>query len=185
MTVTTTTQQPLTGTFAADPVHSSLHFALDHMQVGTFRSSFEELEMTVVAGEQGVRIDGRVEVASLAIHNPPEFRDHILNGADFFDGANHSEIVFHSDDVQLAADGSLSGHGELTIKGITKPVVATGSYQPLIEDAFGSLRTAIELTATLDRRDWDMSWQMPLPNGGDVLGYEVELSALIELVKQD
>lgn len=97
---------------------------------------------------------------------PPEFREHILNGSDFLDGQNHSEIVFHSDEVQLAEDGSLRGRGDLTIKGITRPVLATGSYQPVIEDAFGSLRTAIELNATVDRRDWDMTWQMPLPDGG-------------------
>jgi len=182
MSVTT---QPLTGTFVADPIHSSLYFSISHMQVGTFRSSFDDLDMTVVADERGVRIEGRVEVASLAIRNPPEFREHVLNGADFFDGENHPQITFRADDVRLADDGSLSGQGELTIKGITRPVVASGSYRPIVEDAFGSQRTAIELNATLDRRDWDMDWQMPLPNGGDVLGHEVELSAHIELVLQD
>lgn len=181
MTVIT---QPFTGTFAADAAHSSFQFGVTHMQVGIFRATFAEVAATVVADDGGVSLEGRVQVESLSIHNPPEFRDHVLNGADFFDATNHPEITFRSDDVHLAEDGTFSGRGELTIKGITKPIAATGSYQPLVEDPYGSLRTAIELTATVDRREWNMDWQAPLPKGGDALGYDVELSAHIELIRQ-
>jgi polyisoprenoid-binding protein YceI len=72
----------------------------------------------------------------------------------------------------------------LTIKGVTRPVPDTGTYQPLIEDPYGSIRTAVELTTTVDRRDWDMDWQAPLPKGGDALGYDVQLSAHLELIQE-
>ncbi|HEV7452020.1 MAG TPA: YceI family protein [Pseudonocardiaceae bacterium] len=176
--------QPLTGTFVADPVHSSFQFAVKHMKISTYRASFDDVDARVVADQQGIRLDVAVRVESISIKNPPEFRAHVVHGADFFDAGNHPEITFRSEDVQLHDDGTVAVAGELTIKGITKPVVATGTYQPLTEDPVGSIRTAVELTATVDRRDWDMGWQAPLPGGGDALGYEVTLSVHVELIRQ-
>ncbi len=181
----TTDTIPFTGTFRADPVHSSFQFEVAHMGGATFRASFEAVEARVVARAEGsVRFEGSARVDSISIRNPPEFRDHVVYGADFFDGHNHPEIRFVGEEAELAGDGSFRGRGLLTIRGITKPVEASGTYRPVIADPFGSLRTAVELTATVDRRDWGMDWQMPLPAGGDVLGYEVVLSAHIELVKE-
>ncbi len=182
MTVIT---QPLEGTFTTDPIHSSFQFEIAHMEVGTFRAGFDEVQATVVADEGGVRLEGSLRVASVSIRQPEEFREHVVNGPDFFDGATHPEITFRCDDVSLADDGSLTGQGEMTIRGVTRPVAAAGHYQRVVEDPFGSLRTAIELTAVVDRRDWGMDWQMPMPDGGDMLGYEVRLSAQMELVQQN
>jgi len=118
------------------------------------------------------------------IRTPPKFREHVVYGADFFDAGRHPQITVHADDMQLGADGAATVRGELTIRGVTRPVTATGSYQAPVEDPFGATRAAFELTATVDRREWGMDWQAPLPGGGDVLGYDVELSAHLELVKQ-
>lgn len=176
--------QPLTGTFVADPVHSSFQFAVRHMKISTYRASFDDVSARIVADQQGIRLDVTVPVESISIKNPPEFRAHVVHGADFFDAGNHPEITFRSEDVELHDDGTVTVRGELTIKGITRPVVATGTYQPVVEDPFGSIRTGVELTATVDRREWSMGWQAPLPGGGDALGYEVTLSVQAELVKQ-
>lgn len=120
----------------------------------------------------------------MSIKSPPEFREHVINGEDFFDARNHPEIAFRSSRVELAEDGSARVEGELEIKGISKPITASGSYEPPVEDPFGSVRAALELSATVDRRDWGIDWQVPLPNGGgDVLGYDVELTAHLELVR--
>lgn len=176
--------QPLTGTFVADPVHSSFQFIVKHMKISTYRASFDDVDARVVADEQGIRLDVTVRVESVSIKNPPEFRGHVVYGADFFDANNHPEITFRSEDVALHDDGTAVIRGELTIKGISKPIVATGTYQPLVEDPYGSMRTGVELTATVDRRDWNMGWQAPLPGGGDALGYDVTLSVQAELIKQ-
>ncbi|MGH9164195.1 MAG: YceI family protein [Acidimicrobiales bacterium] len=181
MTVAT---QPFTGTFVSDQVHSSLQFALTHMQVGNFRASFGSFDALAVSDDHGLRIEGKVRTDSVSITDPPEFREHVVNGADFFDATNHPEIAFRSVDAALAEDGTFAGTGELTMRGITRPVAATGTYRLPVEDPYGSRRTAIELTATVDRRDWGMDWQMALPNGGDALGYDVVLTAHIELVEQ-
>jgi len=180
MTVIT---QPFTGTFVADQDHSSFQFEVTHMVVSKFRASFDDVTARVVADESGVQLEGSVQVASVAIRNQ-QFREHVVNGADFFDGPNHPEITFRSGDVQLTEDGTFSGEGELTIRGITKRIVATGTYQEPVEDPYGMTRTAIELNATVDRRDWGLNWQAPLPNGREALGYDVRLSAHIELVKE-
>lgn len=180
-----TTTQPLAGTFAVDPVHSSFYFEVTHMGVGTFRASFDDVDARVVADDQGVRFEGAARVESISIRQPQEFRDHVVYGADFFDANRHPEIAFSSDDVLLSDDGTARVTGQLTIRGITKPFTSTGTYRPSVEDPYGNLRAGIELTATVDRRDWGMDWQAPLPKGGDALGYAVQLHTHVELVKQN
>jgi len=179
-----TATQPLTGTFTADPIHSSFQFAVKHMKVATFRAGFDDVEARLVAGDEGIALEGRAKVDSVSVTNPPELRAHLVESADFFDGTNHPEIVFSSTGVDLADDGTATVAGELTIKGITKPITATGTYQAPVEDPYGGVRSALELTATLDRREWDLNWQAPLPSGDDVLAWDVTLSVNLELVQQ-
>ena len=179
-----TATQPLTGTFTADPVHSSFQFAVKHMKVATFRAGFDDVEARLVAGDGGIALEGRAKVASVTVTNPPELRTHLVESTDFFDGHNHPEIVFASNRVDLADDGTATVEGELTIKGITKPVTARGTYQAPVQDPYGGVRSALELTATLDRREWDLNWQAPLPSGEDVLAWDVTLSVNLELVQQ-
>jgi polyisoprenoid-binding protein YceI len=176
--------QQFAGTFVADPVHSSFGFSVKHMKVASFSARFDDVDARVVADEWGIRLEGAVRVESVSIKNPPEFREHVVYGNDFFDARNYPEIAFRSSRVELGEDGSVRVEGELSIKGITKPVIATGTYQPPVEDPFGSVRTALELAAAIDRRDWNMDWQMLLPGGGNVLGYDVRLSAHIEFIKE-
>jgi polyisoprenoid-binding protein YceI len=176
-----TATQPITGTFVADPDHSSFQFAVKHMKVATFRAGFDEVEARL---EDGV-LEGRAKVESISVTNPPELRQHLVNSTDFFDAGNHPEIVFRSTDLQLREDGTATVEGELTIKGITKAVTATGTYQEPVQDPYGGTRTALELTATLDRRAFEMHWQAPLPSGDDVLAWDVTLSVNLELVQQE
>ena len=179
-----TATQPLIGTFAADPVHSSFQFAVKHMKVATFRAGFDDVEASLVAGDEGLVLEGRAKVDSVSVTNPPELRAHLVESTDFFDGTNHPEITFRSDKVELAEGGAATVEGELTIKGITKPVTATGTYQEPVQDPYGGVRSALELTATIDRREWDLNWQAPLPSGDDVLAWDVTLTVNLELVQQ-
>jgi len=171
------------GTYTADPIHSSFQAGARHMGVGSFRTSFDDVAARLASDDDGVRLEGRAKVESISIRNPPEFREHVVNGADFFDATNHPEIVFTSSNVDLRADGSVELDGELVIKGIAKPLRATGTWREPVEDPYGGLRTALELRAVIDRRDWDITWQAPLPKGGDALGWDVTLDVHLELVK--
>jgi polyisoprenoid-binding protein YceI len=176
--------RPLQGTYVADPDHSSVGFTVTHMKVSSFRATFDEIKARFLGEESGgLLLEGRARVGSVSISNPPEFREHVINGADFFDAPNHPEIGFRSTSIEFDEDGTARVEGELEIKGVSRPVSAIGTYRPPVEDPFGSTRAALELAATVDRKDWGLDWQMPLPKGGDVLAYEVELTAHLELIK--
>jgi polyisoprenoid-binding protein YceI len=180
MSVTT---RPLVGTFSADTIHSTLRFALEHHGVSTFSSTFDDFDVTVVGDDQGVRVEGSVRVASLAMKHP-DFRAHVIQGADFFDASNHPELSFRSTNVVLYEDGTAVLEGELTIKGITKPFTANGSYRPVTEMIDGQLRAGVDFETTVDRRDWEFNLQATLPKGGDALGTDIKITAQVELVKE-
>lgn len=171
------------GTYMTDPVHSSFQASARHMGVGSFRTSFEDVDARLTSDDDGLRLEGRAQVQSITITKPPEFREHVVNGEDFFDASKHPEVVFGSSRLDLDADGTAELEGELVIKGIAKPLHATGSWQEPTEDPFGGLRTALDLTAVVDRRDFGLDWQMALPKGGDALGWEVTIEVQLELVK--
>jgi polyisoprenoid-binding protein YceI len=172
----------LAGAYTADPHHSSFQASLRHMGVGTFRTGFDDVAARLEPTAGGHRLVGRAKVASIDIKSPPEFRAHVVQGADFFDADNHPEITFDSHELLLDEAGGAELRGVLTIKGIENDVSATGVYRPPVEDVYGNQRAAIDLAATIDRRDWGMDFQAQLPDGGDVLSWDVELSIHLELV---
>jgi polyisoprenoid-binding protein YceI len=173
------TATPLSGTYTADPVHSSFGFAVKYQGVSVFRGTLDEVDATLAAG----RLEGTAKVESISIRTPEQFRAHVLS-PEFFDAANHPEVRFVSDELDLREDGTAKVTGELTIKGITKPVVATGTWTAPAADAFGNTRGHLTLEAVIDRTEWDMNWNMPLPTGGNVLANDVTLTVDISLVEQ-
>ena len=176
--------QPFRGTFVADPNHSSALFSLQHMKVSRFRASFADLGAQLAADHRGVRLEGRARVDSISIAEPPELREHVVGGQDFFAADAYPEIRFRSSRVDFGDDGAIRVDGELELRGVGRPIVATGSYRAPVADPYGASRGAIELAATIDRREWGFDWQMPLPDGDDVLGWEVELDIRLELVQE-
>ena len=115
---------------------------------------------------------------------PPEpFRAHVLS-AEFFDAENHPEVKFVSTDVELGDDNTAKVTGELTIKGITNPVAAAGTWTAPAPDAFGNTRAHLSLETVIDRTQWDMNWNAPLPSGGKALANEVTLTVDIALIEQ-
>jgi polyisoprenoid-binding protein YceI len=174
---------PFVGSFEADR-HSSVVFGIRHMQIATFRGSFGDVEARLEGDESGVRLEGSAQIESISIGEPPEFREHVVQSADFFDAGTHPVIRFRSEHVDLRPDGTLTVEGDLTIRDVTRSLQATGTYAQPVEDPFGSERVALELFATIDRRDWGITWQTPLPNGLDALGWDVDVTIQLELVKQ-
>lgn len=176
------TISPFVGTYSADPHHSSVAFAVRHMTVATFRASFSDVEASVAVADDGsLSLSGAVQVRSISIVSPPEFRNHVL-GADFLDAGRHPVIVFRSDPAPLCEDGSIAVDGQLTIRNVTREVVATGTWSAPVQDPYGNMRAAVQLTTTVDRRDYGMTWNAPLPKGGDALGTQVTVTVDLELV---
>src|SRR3954453_22015810 len=180
-----TTATPIVGTYELDPVHSSLGFAIAHMGLSAFRASFDEVAGRLTDDGGSRSLVARARVESVSIPGPPEFRQHVVHGEDFFAADVHPELTFRSTAVELRDDGGATVRGELTIRGVAHEIAARGSYRGPIDDPFGGRRIALELRATVDRRAFGMTWQAPLPDGSDALGWEVELTADLELVKAD
>ena len=178
----TTAVHPFTGSFTADPAHSSFQAQLRHMGVGSFRTGFDDVQARLEVGHGEPRLTGRAWVYSITITHPPEFRAHVVEGEDFFDARNHPEITFESRRLEFSGDGAVTLDGLMTMRGIERPITATGTYVGPVEDIYGGRRAALDLEAEIDRRDWGMTFQAQLPRGGDVLSWSVRLSIHLELV---
>lgn len=173
-------QQIPTGTWQVDQVHSSLDFEVRHMVVSTFRGTFGDFGATLTAADDGVRLVGTVRADSLDVRDE-NLAGH-LKSPDFFDTAQHPELRFESTSFERSGD-EVVVRGDFTVKGITKPVEARGTVVDAHEDPYGGTRVGLELTTTIDRRDYDLNWNMQLPKGGFALGNDVKLVVRLEFTK--
>jgi polyisoprenoid-binding protein YceI len=173
---TTITEIPA-GTYALDPVHSSIGFGVKYNGLATFRSSFATYDAAVADGV----LTGSADVSSIQI-DEPNFKGHLL-GEDFFNAEAAPTITFRSTDAKVAEDGSAEIAGDLTIRGVTKSVVAKGTVAAGA-DPYGNERVAFELSTTIDRREFGINWQNALPSGGDAVAWDVTLTVDLQLVKQ-
>jgi polyisoprenoid-binding protein YceI len=163
------------GTWTLDPVHSKAGFSVRHSGIATFRGHFTELSATLEDGT----LTGAVEVAS--VDTPVAQLNGHLQSPDFFDAESHPQITFSASD--LDADGErLTVRGELTMRGVTKPLEATGTVAGPATYLDGSERIAIALETVVNRHDFGVSWNAPLPGGGNAVGDDVTLTVDLQLV---
>jgi polyisoprenoid-binding protein YceI len=173
---TTSIQQVPAGTYNADPVHSTFGFAIRHNGVSTFRGQFEQVDARLKDGV--LTGTAQVESVKTAI---PDLKGHLLS-PDFFNAERTPTITFRSTDIRILDGGEVEVDGELTIRGVTKPVAATGTVAHGTGIS-GAEVVGFDLEATVDRRDYGLSWQAELPKGGEVLGWDVVLEVHLELAK--
>jgi polyisoprenoid-binding protein YceI len=169
------------GTYSVDPAHSSVGFEVRHMGIATVRGSFREFQGTVDATGDAPALSGAVEVKS--IDTGDENRDTHLTSPEFFDAEQHPQISFHSTAGEPADDGKLRLNGEITIKGITKPIELTGVVAEGGADPWGNERIGLELEGVIDRREFDLKWNQTLPNGNLLVSNEVKLLLSVSAVK--
>jgi len=164
------------GTWNADRVHSSLTFEVPYA-VNTFSGEVRDFEVTLEDG----KLAGAGKIATLSVKD--ENLEAHLQSPEFFDAEQHPEVRFESREIRRDGD-RIEVAGDLTIKGITKRVTATGTWTPPAVDAFGNSRAHLSLGAVIDRTRWGISWNAPLPTGGDALATDVRLSIDLSLVEQ-
>jgi polyisoprenoid-binding protein YceI len=170
-----------TGTWQADPLHSSVRIEVQHMGVSTFGAAFKDFDASLVSGPEGVELEGTARVESFDVQDD-QLRPHVLS-PEFLDAERHPELRFRSTAFRQDGD-ELIAEGELTIGGNTRPVEARGRVGQPIEDPLGNPRTSVALEAVIDRTEFGLGWQMDLPGGGVVLANEVKLLVSLELVKE-
>jgi polyisoprenoid-binding protein YceI len=170
-----------TGTWQSDPVHSTVGFSVRHA-VGTFRGSFGKFEATLsnASGEQ--QLTGHVPVESVEVKEE-NLEAHLLS-PEFFDRDQTPEISFESTGIAVR-DGQVAVDGDLTVKGVSKAVVARGELNGPITGPDGNERLGLDLEAKVDRHDYGLDWNMDMPDGSKILGDEVTLTVHLELVKEE
>jgi polyisoprenoid-binding protein YceI len=168
------------GTWTADPVHSNVSFEIGYAGVNTFRGGFRDFSATL----SGDSLEGSAKVASVDV------KDEQLNGhlqtPDFFDAERYPEITFRATELARHEDDTVSGKGELTIKGVTRPITLQGSIAPApATDPFGRERVGLKLESDIDRTDYGVNWNAPNQSGGDYLANGVKLIAELAFVKAE
>jgi polyisoprenoid-binding protein YceI len=182
MSTDTVNQKVPAGTWTVDPVHSSISFAVTHNNVATFRSGFDSYEATLAGGDEA-KLEGSVEVASIDIDDA-QLKGHLMT-PDFFDTERFPKLTFTSTRFDVAEDGTVRLAGELSIKGNTREVEATGRFGQLPADLGGNPRVALSVATAVDRRDFGIEFNADLPSGGQVLEWEVAINVDLELVAQE
>jgi polyisoprenoid-binding protein YceI len=161
------------GAWSVDPAHSTIGFRVKHMMIQTVRGRFRDFEGALVAGDEP-SICGSIRVASL--ETLQEDRDAHLCSADFFDAEQYPEIAFEAAEMQFNGDDRHFGlAGDLTIKGVTRPIVLDGVLHGVVADADGRERVALSLRGQLDRSDYGLVWNRVLETGGVLVGETVDL----------
>ena len=168
MSTITTTKSAPAGSWSADPVHSHVSFEVAYAGTNTFRGGFREYAVTLQDGA----LEGSAQVASVDVKDE-QLNGHLLS-PDFFDAERYPEISFRTSDFE---------RGELTIKGVTRPVAILASISDPNVDPFGRERVGITLEAKVDRNEFGVSWNAPNQGGGNYLGDDVTIKAELAMVK--
>ena len=173
----------LSGTWVADPVHSTASFAIKHMIVSTFRANFGEVDGRLESEGDEIRLTGRVAAASIDVEQA-DFRAHLLS-PEFFDVENTPYITFTSTGVRRGEGDAIEVEGELTVRDNTRPIKATGIIiGPAV--TFGDVEVlGLELQTTVDKNDFGLNWNAPLPKGGFAVSDNVTLSVHLELRRKE
>ena len=179
--ITTSLQAIPSAAYNVDPAQSNVGFEVRHMGIATVRGRFGRFQGTLDATGEAPVLEGTVEVAS--IDTGEEQRDAHLTSPEFFDVQVHPEIRFHSTVNEVTEGGKLRLNGEITIKGITKPIELAGSLAEGGTDPWGNERVGLELEGVIDRRDFDLKWNQTLPNGNVLVANDVKLVVSASAVK--
>jgi polyisoprenoid-binding protein YceI len=164
------------GTWQSDSTHSSIGFSVLHNGLTPFRGGFTQFEATLGNGE----LVGTASVESITTEDE-NLTGHLLS-PEFFDAERHPVLRFESREIRR--DGNtLVVSGELTLKGVTKPVELRGAIAGPVTDGYGGTRVGLELETTIDRTQFGINWNAPLPSGEKVLADDVKLTAQLELVQ--
>ena len=168
------------GAFNVDPAHSSVGFEVKHLGIATVRGRFTVVSGTLTGGEEP-RLEGTVDLTSATTDD--EQRDGHLASPDFFDVERFPQATFRSTSFEQLGDGTVRVVGDLTLKGVTREIELTGSVAGPATDPWGNERVGLELAGVIDRNDFGVKWNAPLPGGGFVLPNDVRIVLDVSAVK--
>jgi polyisoprenoid-binding protein YceI len=174
-------QLPPAGTWEIDPAHSSVTAVAKHMMVAKTRGQFRSFGGTLHIGDspEASWVEATMDAAS--IDTGVEMRDNHLRSADFLDALNHPAISFRSANLEVTGEDTFLLHGDLTIRGVTRPVVLDVEYQGLVPHPEGS-RIGFSASGEIDREQFGMTWNMAIESGGVLVGKRLKVELEIEAI---
>lgn len=182
MTAISATEIPA-GIWNVDPSHSEVSFTVRHAGISKVRGKFADFTAHTVIGNLPNEISVTAEISTASFDSGNEGRDAHVRSADFFDVEEFPKISFHSTSL-TEEDGELTLHGDLTVKGITKPVALAVEFNGVARDPFGIFRAGLEATTVISRKEFGLTWNALLDTGNllvsDAVSIELNLSFIQE-----
>ena len=173
-------------TYEIDPAHTSVQFSVRHMMISNVRGEFTKLSGKVVgdpAKPAATTVEATIDAASIDTRN--EKRDEHLKSPDFLDVAKFPTITFKSTKVEKAGENAWKLTGDLTLHGVTKPVVLdVTNLTPPMKDPWGNTRVGAQATTTINRQDFGVSFNKTLDGGGVLVGDEIAITIDVEVMKK-
>ncbi len=184
----TTTTDPATAVrtkWAIDPTHSEVNFKVKHLMIANVKGAFQKFNASIEAvgaDFENARVQATLEASSIFTNE--ENRDNHLRSADFFDVEQHPHLQFTGTEMKHVAGNDYTLTGDLTIKGITKPVTLEVEFGGKNTDPWGNEKLAFALNGHINRKDWGLNWNAALETGGVLVSDEVRISAELQFVEQ-
>lgn len=175
-------EAPAVGTWEIDPSHSLVGFTARHLMVAKVRGRFGSFSGTIEIAEQPEDSSASVTLDAASIDTRDEKRDEHLRSPDFLDVANHPSLTFRSTGFRQTGKTSFELPGELTIRGVTKPVTLQAEYEGLTPDPWGNTRAVFTASTEIDREDWGLTWNVALETGGVLVGKIVKIELEVQAV---
>lgn len=175
-----------TGTYSIDPSHSRIGFVARHAMVTKVRGSFNEFDGTgYFDAENPAASNLRLTIKAASIDTRNADRDAHLRSNDFFDMETYPEITFASTAVEQIGHDEYRVTGDLTLKGVTRPVTVDLEYTGSAVDPFGNHRIGFEGKTTVNRKDWGVNWNAALEAGGVLVSEKVTLEFEVSAIRAD
>lgn len=168
-----------------DPTHSEIGFKIKHLMITNVSGTFREFEAEAqTEGEDFTTVQIEAKIRTSSIHTNNAQRDEHLRHSDFFEAEKYPQIVFHSTRIEKVDNDNFFLHGNLTIKGISKPVKLNVEYSGVTKDPWGGQRAGFIITGKISRSEWGVNFNAVLETGGVALSDEVKILSEVQLVKQ-
>lgn len=172
-------------TWQFDPAHSSIQFVARHMMLSKVRGVFEKFTVDLdldPAHPEKASVAAHIEANSINTREPQ--RDAHLKSPDFLNAAEFPELVFKSIRIERTGEAAARVHGDLTIRGVTKPVILDVAYVGTSKSPWGATALGFEASTKINREDWGLTWNVALETGGWLVGKEITIQIEAEFVQQ-
>jgi len=172
--------------WAVDPMHSEVQFKVKHLMITTVTGYFQKFNIEAETEDEQFTKANRVvftaDVNSISTNN--EQRDTHLRSAEFFDAEQFGEVRFESANYEKVGDDNYKLQGNLTIKGVTKPVTVDVEFGGIVVDPYGETKAGFTVTGKISRKEFGLTWNAVTEAGSVVVSDEIKLHAEVQLVKQ-